>query len=72
MGQPRGCGTKFKTYVEKGFNYVEREVRCGGTNQYGGQHLCEKCEQLPDPNYCGTCHQFVGGPHGADYICHCG
>lgn len=72
MGQARGCGNKMTVWVSRGYSGKEVTVKCGSTDQYGGQHLCDTCEKLPDPNYCAKCGDFVGDAFGPDYICACG
>ena len=39
------CGKKMTVWVPKGYDYVEREVRCGNTQPNGDPYLCDDCEK---------------------------
>jgi len=41
------CNEKVSYFVPKGYDYKEVFVKCGDTNPFGGQALCNKC--IDDP-----------------------
>ncbi len=41
------CNEKVSYFVPKGYDYKEVFVKCGNTNPFGGQALCNKC--IDDP-----------------------
>jgi hypothetical protein len=41
------CTKKISYFVPKGYDYREVFVKCGNTNPFGGQALCNKC--IDDP-----------------------
>jgi len=41
------CTKKISYFVPKGYDYKEVFVKCGNTNPFGGQALCNKC--IDDP-----------------------
>jgi hypothetical protein len=42
------CEVKVSYYIPHGFDYKEVSVKCGNTDPYGGQALCDKHINNPD------------------------
>ncbi len=42
------CENEVSYYVESGYDYIERMVKCGTTNPYGKRTICDDCKSNPE------------------------